>query len=47
MLTQTDLYLLNTTLEIHPILLGELAAFSLNFNLVSGTSVVVRLDRDE
>lgn len=35
-LTQTDLYLLNTTLEIHPILLGELAAFSLNFNLVSG-----------
>lgn len=36
MLSQTDLYLLNTELQLHPILHGTDAAFHLIFNLVTG-----------
>ncbi|KAH0830233.1 hypothetical protein J3R83DRAFT_1592 [Lanmaoa asiatica] len=36
-LSQTDLYLLNTELQLHPILQGTDAAFHLIFNLVTGT----------
>jgi len=35
-LSQTDLYLLNTELEIHPILANKHASFHLVFNLVTG-----------
>ncbi|KAG9318098.1 hypothetical protein JVU11DRAFT_165 [Chiua virens] len=35
-LSQTDLYLLNTELQLHPILQGTDASFHLIFNLVTG-----------
>lgn len=37
MLSQTDLYLLNTELQLHPILQGSDHSFQLIFNLVTGT----------
>jgi hypothetical protein len=36
-LSQTDLYLLNTELEIHPILANKHGSFHLVFNLVTGS----------
>lgn len=40
-LSQTDLYLLNTELQLHPILHGTDSGFHLIFNLVTGTMIVV------
>ena len=37
-LSQTDLYLLNTELQLHPILQGTDGSFHLIFNLVTGMS---------
>jgi len=37
-LSQTDLYLLNTELQLHPILQGTGGAFHLMFNLVTGST---------
>lgn len=37
MLSQTDLYLLNTELQLHPVLQGTDPGFHLIFNLVTGT----------
>lgn len=36
-LSQTDLYLLNTELQLHPILQGSNPSFHLLFNLVTGS----------
>jgi hypothetical protein len=37
-LSQTDLYLLNTELQLHPIMAGASHGFHLMFNLVTGMS---------
>jgi len=37
-LSQTDLYLLNTELQLHPVLQGTDASFHLIFNLVTGST---------